>query len=437
MGWFVVLLLMPTINLSAQKADTVHIYGQLMGTQAKFPWKVGLSQYRIPKSVSQTLVVSQYGAINKELPLSEPLFLALTFTEGDFNFIVTPAAKDYHIGIFFDEKGLSNIGVDASPENEAYRLFANTANPFIKKLMLYLTGAGPKDSVAFSTYWRANNEAMRAIGERYKGTFTSEVLAYALYHNSMQDTSKAYFNAHLLKPEIWNNRAFFNMPLAADLMSVYTTCFIDTERKQAFAAYDNLFKTITDSVARVRAQDLIFQLYLFKESEVKLGAYCDWVAQHPQLVTNGTLKTQLNRYGKILPGKPVPDIADTALDRSKRSLTTVAKAHKKTLFVIWSPNCEHCRDEVPQLLNLYNKYHPQGLEIFSSAIDCSIEDWRKFSLEKGLNWVNTFHGNPPGVNPLDAYMVTYTPTYIVLNGSGNVISRFARFPQLEEFLDKK
>src|ERR1043165_3180865 len=91
MGWFVVLLLMPTINLSAQKADTVHIYGQLMGTQAKFPWKVGLSQYRIPKSVSQTLVVSQYGAINKELPLSEPLFLALTFTEGDFNFIVTPA----------------------------------------------------------------------------------------------------------------------------------------------------------------------------------------------------------------------------------------------------------------------------------------------------------------------------------------------------------
>ena len=137
-------------------------------------------------------------------------------------------------------------------------------------------------------------------------------------------------------------------------------------------------------------------------------------------------------HDKIWPpsmeGKQVPDFRFTNHADGKQMSLRVALAGKKYLLLdFWASWCKPCRKEIPNILNLYKKYHGKGFEVVSISADSSEAAWKKALDEEQLPWYNDRDGNQ-GICTL--YKVQYYPTLYLLDASGRVVAKDLRGEEL-------
>src|SRR5688500_19330156 len=70
--------------------------------------------------------------------------------------------------------------------------------------------------------------------------------------------------------------------------------------------------------------------------------------------------------------KPAPGYRAVSVDGVSVSLA--AQRGKVVLFIVWATWCHPCRDEIPELLVLYDKYKARGLELVGVSIDANGSD---------------------------------------------------------------
>jgi peroxiredoxin len=73
--------------------------------------------------------------------------------------------------------------------------------------------------------------------------------------------------------------------------------------------------------------------------------------------------------GEAKVGRPAPDFRLQTLDGQELRLSSLQG--KAVLVNFWATWCEPCKIEMPWIVELYNKYHPQGLEVLGVAMDDS------------------------------------------------------------------
>jgi peroxiredoxin len=76
--------------------------------------------------------------------------------------------------------------------------------------------------------------------------------------------------------------------------------------------------------------------------------------------------------GSVEVGKPAP--AYRAVSLSGDSVSLAAQQGKVVLFNVWATWCHPCRDEIPELLVLYDKYKGRGLELVGVSVDANGSD---------------------------------------------------------------
>lgn len=64
--------------------------------------------------------------------------------------------------------------------------------------------------------------------------------------------------------------------------------------------------------------------------------------------------------------KSVPNVEFTTLNGKKMSFETLRG--KPVVVTFWATDCESCLKEIPLWLDLYSRYHSQGLEIIGVAM---------------------------------------------------------------------
>ncbi len=104
-------------------------------------------------------------------------------------------------------------------------------------------------------------------------------------------------------------------------------------------------------------------------------------------------------------------------------ITLANSLGKPVLLSFWSTTCSICIAEMPDLVNLYHRYHPKGFELISVTMPYDRPD-RVIEMSKQ-------HGLPFPV-ALDIFGdvalafggVNATPTHILINADGQIIDRF-------------
>ena len=71
-------------------------------------------------------------------------------------------------------------------------------------------------------------------------------------------------------------------------------------------------------------------------------------------------------------GAPAPPYATVALDGDSVSLADLRG--KVVLFNIWATWCHPCRDEIPELRAIHEKYRDRGLELVGVSVDADGTD---------------------------------------------------------------
>ena len=110
--------------------------------------------------------------------------------------------------------------------------------------------------------------------------------------------------------------------------------------------------------------------------------------------------------------------------------------NRVVLLDFWATWCAPCVAALPELKEVYAKYHDKGFEVYSVSEDPSDARWKPFLKENGMTWVNVLD-NAAGRRDSKAwkdYSLNGIPTVILIDGtSGEIIAR-GNHLDLEELL---
>jgi thiol-disulfide isomerase/thioredoxin len=132
------------------------------------------------------------------------------------------------------------------------------------------------------------------------------------------------------------------------------------------------------------------------------------------------------RSNNILGTKP--QIKFKAVDGSEVDLSKMKG--KVVLIDFWATWCGPCMMELPNVLDVYKKYHSKGFEIIGISFDRDIESLKKVTSKRGMNWPQYFDGKVWD-NDLGIYFgIQSIPTMWLVDKDGKIVDAEAGGPQL-------
>ena len=129
-------------------------------------------------------------------------------------------------------------------------------------------------------------------------------------------------------------------------------------------------------------------------------------------------------------GAVFPGIEGKALDGSAAS--TAALKGKVVLVDFWATWCPPCREELPNVLAAYEKFHAKGSEVIAVSPDKDEGELKKFIEEKKLPWPQIFEGAD---DLAGKFGVESIPTTYLIGADGKIVATELRGEALAQKLE--
>lgn len=154
-----------------------------------------------------------------------------------------------------------------------------------------------------------------------------------------------------------------------------------------------------------------------------------WVS--PKIKQN--LKDYADKLRSSLVGKTGANLIMQDQNLQPRSLYDIK--NKYTILWIFDPECGHCRQETPKLVEFYNQNKTKfDVEVFAVASDTSMQKMKNFIKEMKTTWI-TVNG-PRSYLPQHyskLYFAETTPSLYILDRNHKIIAKKLPVKQLEAF----
>ncbi len=207
------------------------------------------------------------------------------------------------------------------------------------------------------------------------------------------------------------------------------------DRKEEFKTMLEPYKAkINECLARYDDKSEILEAVAGMADEFYLSCpemFRPWIAELKKLAKAETLtrlescERRLNLLGSR------PEIKFTAIDGRKVNLADYTG--KVVLVDFWATWCGPCREELPNVIAVYNKYHDRGFEVIGISLDDKLEDLKKMVEEKKVPWPQYFDGKGWGSEIGQYYGVRSIPAMWLVGKEGTVVSCSA-WGKLEEMV---
>lgn len=152
---------------------------------------------------------------------------------------------------------------------------------------------------------------------------------------------------------------------------------------------------------------------------------------------NASMKKNMKEEADKIRVSLIGNIGDNLImqdiNRQPRSMYDLK--NKYTLLFIFDPDCGHCRQETPRLVQWYDK-RKFDLEVYAVALDSSMAKMRDYIKEMKTNWV-TVNGPRSYVGPIQQhYECSQTPSLYILDNRKRIIAKKIPVERIEEFLEQ-
>ncbi len=154
----------------------------------------------------------------------------------------------------------------------------------------------------------------------------------------------------------------------------------------------------------------------------------------PGLYDSSTVRRFRERIATLKPtlvGKKVPNM--TLTDTLGRSVPLYGVKADYTVVFIYDPECGHCREATPKVLDFYRKTKAQGVAVYAANLKRDLAQWKKFIREfKTGEFINgiDLRGQVDFWNTFDAQS---TPVIFVLDRDKKIIARRLPAAELEKY----
>ena len=134
-----------------------------------------------------------------------------------------------------------------------------------------------------------------------------------------------------------------------------------------------------------------------------------------------------------LVGLKGPDVQAKDLNGNLRAISDIKSDY--VIVFMYSPSCEHCIAESPQMVTFYKEWKNKGVEVFGIGVETDQTEWEKFVKDYGLDIFTNVY-DPTNKAIYKKYYVDITPEIYVLNKDRIIIGKNLDVSQISEIINR-
>ena len=217
----------------------------------------------------------------------------------------------------------------------------------------------------------------------------------------------------------------FSQAQMDSVVNVYQSLSERKEARQIAIVRENL----DNMIPVIYLGDLVHSL-----SYEQLKEFCNESRPYSNHQSMLTLIMQRDNLAKRQPGMMFTDMTIPDMDGKEHKLSEWLGKGQYVMIDFWASWCGPCRQEMPNVVANYTKYHEKGFEIIGISFDRTAEPWKKSVEQMNMKWpqlsdLGYWQSAAAGV-----YGINSIPASILFDGSGKIIATNLRGEKLGEKL---
>ena len=224
---------------------------------------------------------------------------------------------------------------------------------------------------------------------------------------------------------------------------IYGNNLSQEEQQKGMERIERLNKRFADLVVKTAEKNIdnefgYFLLTYYPEelidNEQRARLIKDLPAEMRQRPTIKMLEQTIADAAKTAEGATIQDFTQKTPDGTEISLMDEVKKHKITVIDFWASWCGPCRQEMPFMMQMYDKHQAKGLGIIGISLDNDLNAWVKGTEALGFTWPQMSDLKGWENEIAQHFQVTSIPHTIVVDQKGTILRRGLRGEELEAFV---
>lgn len=122
----------------------------------------------------------------------------------------------------------------------------------------------------------------------------------------------------------------------------------------------------------------------------------------------------------VKPGTEAPDFELKTPEGEAFILSSLKE--KIVVLDFWASWCSDCRKDAPEVVKLYQTYHPKGVEFVGVSMDTNVEAWQAAIKQYGIEYLQVSELKKFKETDISkAYGIKWIPSLVVIGKDGKVL----------------
>ncbi|MFD2822354.1 TlpA family protein disulfide reductase [Lacinutrix iliipiscaria] len=360
-----------------------------------------------------------------------------TNTKGMYRLVYALPQEDYNFDIIYNAKEdvelLFNLddGVTfiSSQENILLNSYSKSIQLVSESINTYFTSS-EQNKKTFKKTFEVLSETQNEFEKASEGMMVSDFIkASKPYIPSEMEDAETF--SKKLKNNYFKNIDFSNKTLQSSnflIETVLNYVFTFTNPKDEINTYKENIDTVVDAIGENPiVKEIILEVLWNQFADVKTEPVANYIAEKYLLDIVKNDKALVEKL-QVFKNTSINEIApDFSLEVSKNNNVKVINLYDyneavQYLIVFWSSTCSHCLEELPKLHEYTSTLEDRKLKVVAVALEDDIYRWK----DKTYDFPNFIHvfGEGKWDNEIgNAYGVTATPTYFILDKNKRIIAK--------------
>jgi len=376
-----------------------------------------------------------------------------TQTTGMYRLVYAVPQEDYNFDIIYNGKEdieltfNSETGVEfkTSVENKLLASYTNSMSMITQSIGNYF-GQESEDSTALKTIFKTQRETQENFEEAAKDARVLEFIkANKPYIPEEVEPVTTYIEnlkAHYFDFVDFNNPVLQSSNFLEERMLNYVFGMASESKDELENYKENIdvvfshMKTAPKEVQRILLFDLWQQM-----ADLGFESVANYISETYLMdlvvgLNDRELINALNLYKNLSKGQVAPNF-DVDVQENGKLITkklTDLKGAENYVIVFWSSTCSHCLDEVPQLQTFVKSLEENKVQVVAIGLEEAPYTWKNLTYDFP-EFIHVY-GEGKWDNKIgNAYGVSSTPTYFILDSDKKIAARPLDFEALKKYFD--
>jgi len=349
---------------------------------------------------------------------------------------------------------IGQMKIQNSPENEAFYSFQRDMTASYMAMQSKVKPEQIRSEMAVIQKKWIKDHANLFVSKLIQASIEPEIPAYSKPLKNAKDSADlfkfqyTYYKKHYFDNIDLNDERFIRTPFLQRKIDKYFEDLVVQEADSIAKDADQILAKIKNEAIRKYVVYKISSTYENHNIVGTDGAFVHLAEKYyigePKLWDTTTIRKMKERIAIIKPlliGKRIPEMFLT--DPSGKLLTTTEIQANYTILFLYDPDCSHCKEETPKLLQLDAYFKSKNIVVLAACILRDKVLWKNFISEfKIEHWKNGIDIHINAKTGKEEYYTDFqktfdaysTPVVYIVDKSKKIIGKRIPVDKIQDFL---